>query len=875
MRCRILLTAAALLTLPLFLFADGANFDLAGPAIRLRVTRGAQTLPIGEVPNLLPGDTLWIQPEFPAGQTARYLLIVSFLRGATNPPPVEWFTKTETWTENVRKNGVTVTVPQDAEQALLLLAPVTGGDFVTLRTAVRGKPGAFVRAVQDLQQATLQRSRLDKYLAEVQKIAAADPKELQKQAPLLAHSLKIKIDDECFGKPADQQAVCLTQNSGNLVLDDGNTQSMVSELASGANTDLIGQISATKLAGGGAYSPYFGAVVDVVRIFGNMHTAKYQYIPAVTVLDGERASLMLNNPPSFRDPKSVIVAGLPPIGASHPPILTAVEAEKVRCLQNPAFVLPLDGAPLLFSTGFAHDLRLVLRRVEPRNSAGTEKGGQPAQAMIPATGNKEAAVELAAAADANRGGVVLRDAKTLAGLPFPYGEARLKGKWGFEDFEGPTYLLTSSSSGSLWSQPHHSAEEVLANYVLAGENNTVHLLSLQAECVEKITRAGDSAKPLVWKPGKPGEIELQLPLDSAAPGSVTLQINEMGQKESGTTAVLPTYANELKIEALHYHAGERTLKVTGTHLEHIESIMIGGHPALREQSCTSGQKDCPPSVSLSGGVSFAPAATTPAGNAAAGGKASPSGGSAPAANELTLATTDEVSALAPAKEQEAWLVQKDGRVTALKLEIEVPLPNITLLNKQVHPAANEPAVRFRMGDANDLPVDGTLTFFLKSVTNFDRAIKIEIATTDEGSSTLLGFADGGLLLQDLHTARAELNPKKSFGPSAFGELRFRIVDGKGGKGEWQPLTRLVRLPKITRIVCPEEAGKPCRLEGNDLFLIDSLASDEKFSAPVTVPEGFTGNTLEVPAPNGALLYLKLRDAPGAIDRLLAPVFPGE
>ncbi|MGC1607327.1 MAG: hypothetical protein WA748_17510, partial [Candidatus Acidiferrum sp.] len=90
-RYKFSLTAlVALLFFPIFLFADGANFDLDGPALRVRVTRGKQTLDIGQVPNLLDGDKLWIQPAFPAGQTARYLLIVSFLRGATNPPPEEW-----------------------------------------------------------------------------------------------------------------------------------------------------------------------------------------------------------------------------------------------------------------------------------------------------------------------------------------------------------------------------------------------------------------------------------------------------------------------------------------------------------------------------------------------------------------------------------------------------------------------------------------------------------------------------------------------------------------------------------------------------------------------------------------------------------------
>ncbi|MGH9564263.1 MAG: hypothetical protein ACRD3S_22650, partial [Terracidiphilus sp.] len=291
----------------------------------------------------------------------RYLLIISFLRGATNPPPEEWFTKAATWSDSVRNKGLTITIPKGAEQALLMLAPVTGGDFTTLRAAVRGRPGTFVRAVQDLQQASLQRSRLDKYLAEVERIAANDPTDLRKKAPLLAKSLKIKLDADCFEKPADQQAECLTQNSNSLVLDDGNTQSMVSELASGANTDLIGQISSTRLAGGGAYSPYVGAVVDMIKIFGNLHTAKYQYIPAISVLMGDRIGLKLNNPPSFHDPKSVIVVGLPPIRAAHVPVLIASEAEKTHCLQDSAFVLPVEGAPLLFSTGYGRNLNLRIK----------------------------------------------------------------------------------------------------------------------------------------------------------------------------------------------------------------------------------------------------------------------------------------------------------------------------------------------------------------------------------------------------------------------------------------------------------------------------------------------------------------------------------
>jgi len=69
-------------------------FDLTGPKVDVRVKRGEVTLPIGETPNLLPGDRLWIHPDLPGSQSAHFVLIVAFLRGATNLPSAE-FTGTQ------------------------------------------------------------------------------------------------------------------------------------------------------------------------------------------------------------------------------------------------------------------------------------------------------------------------------------------------------------------------------------------------------------------------------------------------------------------------------------------------------------------------------------------------------------------------------------------------------------------------------------------------------------------------------------------------------------------------------------------------------------------------------------------------------------
>lgn len=180
--CRKLFLAVVAILLSItpcvFLHAEGAAFDLVGPKVDVRVQRAGHTLGIAEVPNLQAGDRLWIHPDLPDSQSVHYLMVVVFLRGATNPPPESWFTRTETWTKAVHEEGVYVVVPEEAEQALILLAPETGGSFSTLRAAVRGKPGAFVRAAQDLEQLSLDRLRLEAYLDAVRETSENDPEDL-------------------------------------------------------------------------------------------------------------------------------------------------------------------------------------------------------------------------------------------------------------------------------------------------------------------------------------------------------------------------------------------------------------------------------------------------------------------------------------------------------------------------------------------------------------------------------------------------------------------------------------------------------------------------------------------------------------------------
>src|SRR6202522_1528404 len=210
-RIRVPGTLALLLLACALLRADGGRFDLTGPKIEVHVTRAGKTLPIAEGPNLQPGDKIWLHPDLPPTQSVHYLLVAAFLRGTTNPPPDDWFTEVQTWNKKVREEGVTITVPNEAQQVILFLAPETGGDFSTLRSAVRGRPGIFVRASQDLAEAGFEQARIEKYLASIRRVPPSDPADLQKHSDLLARTLALKPNEDCFKRPVDTQFTCLTQ----------------------------------------------------------------------------------------------------------------------------------------------------------------------------------------------------------------------------------------------------------------------------------------------------------------------------------------------------------------------------------------------------------------------------------------------------------------------------------------------------------------------------------------------------------------------------------------------------------------------------------------------------------------------------------------
>jgi hypothetical protein len=518
-------------------------------------------------------------------------------------------------------------------------------------------------------------------------------------------------------------------------------------------------------------------------------------------------NLELNAAPSFRKPKSVLVIGLPAIAAPQLPPLRPVDPKAVYCLENSALALPVEGAPLVFSTGLAHDFTL---HVWSKSGTSTD---------LPAT------------ADAARGGFVV-DNHSLKSDGFnPEVSGTLRGRWGFESFEGPTFRLRTA----------HSVPWTLASAdqsaLVVGRDDTLHLHSDAVACVEDVTVEDQQGKKIksTHKVVGPDELQVEMSLKDAAPGPLKMQVKQYGLTKPDQIA-LNTYSEAGHLEAFTIDAGDHQGVLKGTRLDEVAGLEVSG-------------------------VHFAPAGLTRAGNEDVLHMAAPA--------------TADVSGLRSGDKQTSHVALKDGRVLDLAATVQSPRPKVVLISKTIQPPPALPPSAIQLEGQDELPQNAQLAFSLKTQIpeSFPRDEKIEVGTQDESVNVVLSVADGTLMLQDSQTVLASLDPLKSFGPSAFGPLRFRPIGANGEKGDWQPLATLVRLPTLKELRCPEAADKPCTLEGTNLYLLDSVSADPQFQQSTPVPDGFAGSTLSVPHPTGKELYIKLRDDRAVVHKATVPIVP--
>ncbi len=261
----------------------------------------------------------------------------------------------------------------------------------------------------------------------------------------------------------------------------------------------------------------------------------------------DELNLRLNNPPSFRNPKSVLVIGLPPVKPSPTPPLRSVDATQIFCAGKPSLLLPAEGAPLVFATELAHDFVL---HVDPKTGAG---------------------IDVPAKADPMLGGFVV-DTQALQAANLD-GEVSgtLRGSWGYHPFEGPHYRLRTSRPAQ-WVVASKDASALIV-----GREDILHLQSPDACCVSDVTVKNDQGKSLEtsWKASKPDELEVKVPLQTATAGSVTMVIKKFGLREADEIP-FHTYAEAGRLDSFSIHAGDAEGVLKGTRLDQVNSLEVDG-----------------------------------------------------------------------------------------------------------------------------------------------------------------------------------------------------------------------------------------------------------------------------------------------------------
>ncbi len=759
LRAAVIVASAALLSAcSSYAQTTAARFDLTGPHVDVRVTRDGKTLPIAAVPNLKPGDKLWLHPDLPPTQSVHYLLVAAFLRGTTNPPPDNWFTKIETWNKKVREEGVTITVPDEAQQAILFLAPETGGDFTTLRSAVQGRPGIFVRASQDLAEAGFEQARIEKYLASIRQRPAGDPK------ALLEHSDLPRPHSQPQAQPGLLQQA--RRHAVHLPHPDRNPDPArrrprpdrrLHALATATAPTFINAATYTALGGGGLYSAYVGAVVDLVRLMGNLHTAQYQYIPAIAFPRGEAAqpppqhpSLLpqsqirhRHRPSRHSERRSSAPARRRP-QAHHLPAASPPSSFPSKALRSSS---PPASPTISCFTSTAATPRPTSRSPPTPSRAASSSRPPPERKPLPSPADDAVCQQ----ADADKPTSASKPALS-PGSPQTPVTGTITGFWGFDPFTGPTLPL-QDVPGRL--EARHRRR------LIAGRDNHLTLTSTGTACIDSITFEPASGRQaeVPWKHSdKPNVVDVTLSLKSVDPGNIHLDVHQYGG--AATAAVTAqTFSEPAQLNALHLHAGDTPAALTGTSLDQVRQITLNN-------------------------LTFSPTGQTFVSRR----HHDDAGPLACAASRITQSPK-----LHAGDHLIAHVSLRDGRTLSLPVNVAPPRPSVTLLSRNI---AQPHVTQSIWPTLMTLPISQQLTFSLRSTTPFPRDGKVEIANADDSLRTDLTVASGSLVLQNSRTLLATFDPLKTFGTSAFGPLRLRAVAPDGTPGDWLPLATLVRLPTL-------------------------------------------------------------------------------
>ena len=243
----------------------------------------------------------------------------------------------------------------------------------------------------------------------------------------------------------------------------------------------------------------------------------------------------------------MIVVGLPAVEQAQLPPLHAVDPQATFCLRKSTLALPVEGAPLVFSTAYAHDLTLRLMRDDGKT------------------------IELPARADAQLGGFVI-DTKALGTAAVgDRVRASLQGYWGFEKYSAPSFELVNVHAQN-WelAVPEEGA-------LIVGRDKTVRLKAGSVSCLDNVLLKGADGTEFAadWKAVKPNEVEVTLPLQTAKPGAMTLLVSQYGGSQAQTVP-LHAFSEAAHLDSFSLRAGDSQGVLKGSRLDQVSGLVIQG-----------------------------------------------------------------------------------------------------------------------------------------------------------------------------------------------------------------------------------------------------------------------------------------------------------
>ena len=205
-----------------------------------------------------------------------------------------------------------------------------------------------------------------------------------------------------------------------------------------------------------------------------------------------------------------------------------MDANQILCLEKPSLLLAAEGAPVVFSTDYAHDLTLHI----------PDKSGH--------------AIDLPATPDAARGGFVI---DTHAVAPDKMDReviGTIRGNWGFDSFRGPGLSSAEHSPGKL--------DHRLRRRKRADRGPRKHD-SFQIGCSSlrrnrhSEKRAGQSRSRQPGVRQQANELEVKVPLKEESPGKITMLVKQYGAGKADEVE-LRSYSEAAHLDKFAINAGD-------------------------------------------------------------------------------------------------------------------------------------------------------------------------------------------------------------------------------------------------------------------------------------------------------------------------------